>query len=152
MFLWSNHKLNSVYVCVGACTSLWPYFMSALVSGTLRCRNSHLGIGFLLKLLKLGHVSVTEFHWSLTSFRQHGNAPYFNLFGQWRHIFQWNSLKCWVLQNHSEAVLHKLLLWGSPSHPVWMWDLNFQQRIEPRAPAVEVLSLNYWTAREVPGS
>ena len=96
-----------VCVCVleGACSSFWPYFVSALVSGTLRCRNAHLGIGFILELLKQGHLPITEFHWQLSSFHQHGNAPCLSLFGQWRCIFQWNSLRWWVLQGHSEAVL-----------------------------------------------
>ena len=31
------------------------------MSGTLRCRNSHLGIGFLLKLLKLDMYPLLNF-------------------------------------------------------------------------------------------
>ena len=32
-----------------------------------------------------------------------------------------------------------------------MWDLVPSPGIEPMSPAVEVQSLNHWTAREVPG-
>ena len=33
-----------------------------------------------------------------------------------------------------------------------MWDLSSPPRIKPAPPAVEVRSLNHWTAREVPES